>query len=428
MNEVKPVYLVMITANNNNKYYNCFPNDDGTFTVKYGRIGGGEQTKVYPMSKWKSQINSKIKKGYVDRTDLMEDVIEDSKVEESKTPLSDKFSLIKIESVRNIIKRLYDYANHVIQSAYRVTATETTQAAVDKAQEQIDFIALNYKTWDVDRFNEELLKLFAIIPRKMGDTRGFLANSDTQFADIVQREQDTLDTMAGQVYQRKKVVTDNLVPMEGEEPVQESMLDEMGITMEPCTDEEIEMLKQKMGDQKNKFYAAWKVSNLETEQAYDKFTKENNIGNVKLLCHGSRNQNWFNILKVGMKIRPAGVITTGNLFGFGAYLGNPDKEIGGVAKSVNYTSLSGSYWANGTDKSGFIAFFDVAIGDSLDVYSFGSEYYNFNLKKLQEEKLGAWSLWAHGQGHRNNWTTLINDEIIVYDTRQMTIRYLVEIR
>ena len=427
MSEVKPVYLVMITANNNNKYYNCFPNDDGTFTVKYGRIGGGEQTKVYPMSKWKSQINSKIKKGYVDRTDLMEDVIEDSKVEESKTPLSDKFSLIKIESVRNIVKRLYDYANHVIQSAYRVTATETTQAAVDKAQEQIDFIALNYKSWDVDRFNEELLKLFAIIPRKMGDTRGFLAQSDTQFADIVQREQDTLDTMAGQVYQRKKVVTDNLVPMEGEEPVQESMLDEMGITMRDTTPEEVEIIKKAMGDQAGKYYNSWAVTNIDTQNSFDKFVSENKIDNIRLLCHGSRNQNYFNILKIGLKIRPANAGYNGSMLGDACYFSNPDKEHGGVAKSIGYTSLRGSYWASGSDSSAFLTFFDVALGKSYDIYSFDSRFYSYNLKKLQEDCPGAWSLHLHGAGYRNG-STVINDEITVYDTRQMTIRYLVEIR
>ena len=49
--DVKPVYLIMITEQNNNKYYNCFPNGDGTFTVKYGRVGGHESTTSYPMSK-----------------------------------------------------------------------------------------------------------------------------------------------------------------------------------------------------------------------------------------------------------------------------------------------------------------------------------------------------------------------------------------
>lgn len=70
-----------------------------------------------------------------------------------------------------------------------------------------------------------------------------------------------------------------------------------------------------------------------------------------------------------------------------------------------------------------LLFFDVAIGDSVDAYSFDSKYYSYNLERLKKDNPKAWSLWAHG-----NTSMLRNDEIIVYDDRQMTIRYLVEIR
>ena len=142
--EKTPVYLIMTTAENNNKYYNCFPNSDGTFTVKYGRVGGHESTTTYPMSKWDSQINSKLKKGYVSQTHLMTDVIENSK-EEEPTEGKDKFSVIENKSVRDIIKRLYDFANKVVQSAYKVKSSVVTQAMIDEAQSLIDNLALNYE-------------------------------------------------------------------------------------------------------------------------------------------------------------------------------------------------------------------------------------------------------------------------------------------
>ena len=125
---------------------------------------------------------------------------------------------------------------------------------------------------------------------------------------------------------------------------------------------------------------------------------------------------------MGILIRPAGAILTGSMFGYGAYWSNPEKYHGGVKKSIGYTSLGG-YWTKDYQKCGFIAFYDVAIGESLDVYNFNSKYYNFDLNKLKKEKPNAWSLWAHG-----NTSMLRNDEIIVYSTKQMTIRYLVEIR
>ena len=415
--EIKPVYLVMITEQNNNKYYNCFPNGDGTFTVKYGRVGGHETTTSYPMSKWNSQINSKIKKGYVDNSDLMQDVIEDSKVEE-KNDSVDEFSVIKNNSVREIIKRLFDYANKVVQSSYKVSSAVVTQAMVDKAQEYIDDLSNSYSSLSVEEFNAILLKIFTTIPRKMRTVKEFQAKDKDDFVKIIEREQETLDAMRGQVYKRiEKTSTSNTE--ENKNTV--SILDKMGITMEEATDEDVAKIKKAMGDAANKFYKAWKVTNHETEEKYKKFVSENNIDNVRLTCHGSRNQNWFNILKTGLKIRPAGVITTGNMFGLGLYFSNPDKWHG-VAKSIGYTSLGG-YWTRDYQNCGFIAFFETALGPSYDVYSFDSKYYNFNLKRLKETKPNAWNLFAHG-----GTNMLRNDEIIVYNDAQTTIRYLVEIR
>jgi poly [ADP-ribose] polymerase len=409
----------MITEQNNNKYYNCFPNGDGTFTVKYGRVGGHETTASYPMSKWYSQINSKLKKGYVDNSALMQDVIEDSKVEEKVDNKSDEFSVIKNNSVRDIIKRLFDYANKVVQSSYKVSSTVVTQAMVDKAQEYIDELSNKYSTLSIEEFNSILIKIFSTIPRKMRTVREFQAENKNQFEKIIEREQDTLDAMRGQVYKKVEKVENSSNSEEMAESI--SILDKMGITMEEASDEDVAKIKKAMGDVADKFHKAWKVTNHETEKKYAKFVAENNIGNVKLTCHGSRNQNWFSILKTGLKIRPAGVITTGSMFGVGLYFSNPDKWHG-VAKSVGYTSLGG-YWTHEYQKSGFVAFFETALGPSYDVYSFDSKYYNFNLKRLQEAKPDAWNLFAHGDTNM-----LRNDEIIIYNDAQTTIRYLVEIR
>ena len=424
--EKSPVFLIYVDDSSdigNNKDYSMTPLGDGTFKATWGRVGGHHSEKIYPMSKWDSLYQSKVKKGYQDVSDLKQDIIEDSKVEAPKEGM-DKFSVIKNESVRKIIKRLWEFANNTVQSSYKVTSEQVTQAMVDRAQEILDELSTYYKTSSREDFNKDLKKLFAVIPRKMRRIRDYLLSENGTLEErerILQREQDTLDAMRGMVYKPKSV--QEKTQEQTDEVPKQSILDEMGIEMEDCSEEDIKKIKKLMGDSADKFYRAWRVKNLETEQVYQKFTKENKIGNVKLLCHGSRNQNWFNILKIGIKIRPSGVITTGAMFGEGAYWSNPEKYHGGVAKSINYTSLSGSYWAHGSDNCGFLAFFDVALGKSLDAYSFDSKYHSYNLKALKKEDPEAWSLWAHG-----NTNMLRNDEIIVYDTRQMTIRYLVEIR
>lgn len=416
-----PKYLIFVSPDNkgvdSNKFYKLTPNGDDTFTVEFGRVGATPQKKVYPLSKWNSTLSSKLKKGYVDRTNLMNDVIADSKIED-KSDGVDEFGLVQNLSVREIIKRLWDYANKTIQAAYSVRAEAVTQAMIDAAQEKIDYIAANYKDWSVEEFNKNLNELFIIVPRKMKRVSDCLVSNSSEYDKKLSEEQSLLDTMAGQVYKPKAKIADT----DSEIKASESILQKMGITMEDVTQEDIKKIKKAMGDSADKFYKAWRVTNLETEKNYQKFISENNIGNIKLLCHGSRNQNWFGILKMGLKIRPAGAIATGNMFGFGIYWSNPEKYKGGVAKSIGYTSLGG-YWTHDYQNCGFLAFFDVAIGDSVDAYSFDSKYYSYNLDRLKKDNPNAWSLWAHG-----NTSMLRNDEIIVYDDRQMTIRYLVEIR
>lgn len=416
-----PKYLIFVDPNfgdlGHNKYYKISPNGDDTFTAEYGRVGAAPQTKIYPMSKWNSTLSSKLKKGYVDRSDLMQEVIADSKVEDKSNGV-DEFGLVQNLSVREIVKRLWDYANKTIQSAYSVRAEAVTQAMIDAAQEKIDYIAANYKNWSIEEFNKNLNELFIIVPRKMKRVSDCLVSDSSEYDKKLSEEQSLLDTMAGQVYKPKARIAD----ADSEIKASESILQKMGITMEEATQEDIAKIKKAMGDSAGKFYKAWRVTNLETEKNYQKFTTENNIGNVKLLCHGSRNQNWFNILKMGLKIRPVGAIATGSMFGLGIYWSNPEKYKGGVAKSIGYTSLGG-YWTRDYQNCGFLAFFDVAIGDSVDAYSFDSKYYSYNLDRLKKDNPKAWSLWAHG-----NTSMLRNDEIIVYDDRQMTIRYLVEIR
>ncbi len=422
--DVKPVYLICIDgefgSQGHNKAYNMTPLGNGYFKAEWGRVGGSMASKEYPMSKWDSTIKSKLKKGYVDRSSDMQEFIEDSKVEpETSKDGQDEFSVIKNNSVRDIIKRLFDYANKVVQASYKVQSSVVTQAMIDHAQETIDLLAKNYDTFDVTMFNHMLQELFVIIPRKMKSVKDYLATDTSDFLKIIDREQDTLDSMRGMVY--KKV--EKVAKVDDKKGEVTPVLDKMGITMEDATDEDVAKIKKAMGDAAGKFYKAWRVTNKETEEAYQKFTKENNIGNIKLTCHGSKNCNWASILKSGLLIRPSGVATTGNMWGYGVYFSNPDKYHGGVAKSIGYTSLNGSYWARGGDSSGFIAFFETALGESYDAYSFDSKYYNFNLKKLKELKPSAWNLFAHG-----NTSMLRNDEIIIYDHRQTTIRYLVEIR
>lgn len=404
MTEYKPRYLVMVTASaNNNKYYRQIPNGD-TWIAEYGRVGSNPQRRTYPMSQWESKYKEKIKEGYVDQTDLAEDLVQ---VEKSKQ--SNKYKEIENKSIAEIVERLQNMARKAISDNYTISSNKVTQAMVDEAQNILTSL-LDVK--DVTEFNDILLKLFTTIPRKMSNVKSFLATSENDFASIIDKEQNLLDVMSGQVVQHQ-VIDETPEEVKKQDC---TILEQLGLEFDECDNKDIAIIKTALGSCSDKFYRAWKVRNLRTQKRYDQFIKDNNIKNTKLLFHGSRNENWWSIINSGLVLKPTNAVITGKMFGYGIYYAPKAR------KSLGYTSLSGSYWAKGSSNSGFMALMDVAYGKPYDVHSFDSKYYNFNYDELQRVCKGANCLHAH------EGSMLRNDEIIVYKEDQCTIRYLIELK
>lgn len=403
MPEYTPRHLVMVTAGaNNNKYYDMKPQGD-MWVATYGRIGSGSQTRTYSKREWDKKYNEKIRKGYIDQTDLIQDLISTEK------PTQSEYKEIDNAEIAAIVERLQAMAKKAISENYTVSSNKVTQAMVDEAQNIITGL-LNIT--DVKSFNEELLKLFTTIPRKMSSVSSYIARDNGEFNKIISREQDLLDIMKGQVVQ-KQVVEET----KETKPINDNtILEHLGLEFEECSNEDIATIKVALGSCSDKFHKAWKVKNLRTQKRFDDFVKENNIKDVRLLFHGSRNENWWSIINSGLMLRPTNAVITGKMFGYGIYYAPKAR------KSLGYTSLSGSYWARGSSSSGFMALMDVAYGKPYDVYSFDSKYYNFNYEELQKNCPGANCLHAH-EGNM-----LRNDEIIVYKEEQCTIKYLVELK
>lgn len=396
---VRPTYLIMVTAENNNKYYNCFPKGDH-FDVEYGRVDATKMTTSYPMSKWDAQITAKLKKGYKDVTDLKTALVEEVSANNPGATLKE----IENQSVREIIKKLRSIAREMVQKNYTVKSSAVTQEMVDEAQ---DILNLLSGTHSVYSFNETLLKLFAVIPRKMDNVKNYLAKSIDNFEKIISREQDLLDAMRGQIY----VPSANVETAEPDNN-EKTILDEMGITMREATADEIKEIKEAMAESAGKFRRAWRVTNLSTQKKFDDFRRQQNIKKTKLFFHGSRSENWFSILKSGLLIRPSNAVYTGSMFGDGLYFAPK------CQKSIGYTSLSGSYWANGNNNVAYMALFDTAYGTPYNVYSFDSKYYGMSYNKLPN---GTNCLHAHAG------SMLRNDEVVFYKPDQCTIKYLIEI-
>ncbi|MEZ4885478.1 MAG: WGR domain-containing protein [Chitinophagales bacterium] len=412
--------LIMVTPSNNNKFYEMQENGDGTFTVTYGRVGSRGTVQRYPSTQWNRRYNEKVRKGYKDQTHLFA-------VAGTGEP---KLELVDVddEMVQRLITELMAYATKSIRHNYMVSAEQVTQRQVEEAQTLLDSLVAQLKTGlfmlkdasqterNTQRFNSVLLELYQVIPRKMTKVGEHLIVRPSSYADLdvvkekLVEEQATLDVMRGQV---------KMSSLEAENKVEKkelNLLEAMGLQIESVTDVvTIDLIKNKMGSNVGQFSKAFAVKNLKTQRAFDDWLGTKNNQQKKLFWHGSRNENWLSILETGLVLRPANAVVTGKMFGYGTYFA--DK----FQKSLNYTSLRGSYWAKGTQSKGFLALFDVHTGNQFHLQK--HEPWCYELNEINLKKKGAQydSLFAEGGAD------LVNNEYIVYNEKQCTVRYLVEV-
>ena len=384
------IKLICVTENNNNKFYYMEDLNNGSFKVTYGRVGATETVITYPISLWDKKYNEKIKKGYIDVSEKISGI--------KKTGELD----ISDPDVKDLISFLMSEAKQSIKRDYEISAESVTQEQLDEAQRIIDRISQS-KDAALNDINSDLKQLYSIIPRRMTDTRRyFLSNSNLNYTpyliELLQQEQQRLDTLKSQV-QINQVAENGIT------------LDELGFTCELASDEDRELIKKKT-DFRLTNHRVFKISNKATEAVFNP-----NHLKTKLLYHGSRNENFLSILQTGLKIRPKGVQTTGSMFGDGIYAANKAR------KSIGYTSLRGSYWASGRSNRAYLAIFEFATGNEWPVLhnnSWSSWMSSINEDKVKSK--GYDSVFAEGGAD------LRNDEYIVYNSNQCTIRYLIELK
>ena len=402
--------LIMVTPDNNNKLY-ILEEDGDVVKIKRGRIDSylvDEEPK--PISHFDKILNAKLKKGYKNVTDLVAE----------KTSVSGSINYVDITDriIKDLIDRLMAYAKKVVDDNYTVKSTSVTQKQIDEAQKILDELSTMIKmdTLSSD-LNSKLLNLFTILPRKMNKVQNYLIPFDKITNDneleltkkLFNDELDKLTAMSGLVLSNTN--DDNNTTIENK-----TILDTLGIKIERVLDSDIKIIKDSLGEIKDKFINAYVVINLKSQKRFDEWVQKSNEKKTKLLWHGSRNQNWVSILQNSLMIRPSGVITTGSMFGSSAiYYASKAK------KSYGYTSASGSYWAKGNSNVCYMALFDVHVGKEWDIYRHESYCYDLDEKKVKGK--GCDSVFAHAQSG-----FLYNDEIMVYNPSQCTIKYLVELK
>jgi len=425
------VKLIMVTADNHNKFYNMHDNGDNTFTATWGRVGTAGSSKTYSIYDWDKTYRAKTGKGYQDISKtttvsqgykpeadpeiegLLNHLLAISRQYVSKQTDIGTLNASAIAEVQDLINTLTTVkSEYTGTDSYKEWLTKTNR--VDDSSSQAYFIKEC-----ADKFNRALLKIWTIIPRKISNVRTAVYNpgsympKDTDLNKFISNEQSLLDNI---ILQSKATSNANGI---------NTISEAFGFKFVKATAEERDFIVDKINKESDsgsfKVKNVYKVANPVRDAEFLEYLQNNALKNddknVKLYWHGTGPENVLSIMANGLIIRPANASYCGSAFGDGIYSApSPNK-------SYNYTrtdsARGGSRWlfvnavitgntfncTNNYDRIGSIRICD------LDGNSFS------------QLNLGYHSVHAHAGGG----SYIRRDEVIVYNKAQVACRYLVEI-
>jgi poly [ADP-ribose] polymerase len=386
--------LIMITPENNNKFYNMdYDGVSDTFKIEYGRVEKTKQTVSYNISLWDKKYKEKIRKGYVDVTEFV--------VTETKT-VSKDYTQEKDLTVNSFIELMKRYRNNLVKTTYSVKSSNVTKAQVEKAQEILNRLEKNKKKKKED-INIILIELYTIIPRQMNNVNDFLVPS-IDINITLSKEQDNIDALSSEVNSYQDLKEDESL----------SYLDSIKVKMKPITKDikELEYLlnqtsyhsSTKLKDTPIQIY---EIESKNENKKYKSFIKKVDKKDYRILIHGTRCSSVLSIVEQGLKVRPAGNHHfSGKVYGNGNYFSET------VKKSLNYT---------GGDNDKILLIYEVHVGNPF-VYKGWYDGNDFDLNEQELNKRGYHSTFVEaGNG-------LLNSEIIVYNENQSRLKYLIHIK
>lgn len=189
-----------------------------------------------------------------------------------------------------------------------------------------------------------------------------------------------------------------------------------GVRIREVSDEELPGILRRLGPCSGQFYCAWAVENSTTEAQFLEYMNDQEDICLKLLWHGSGNENWWSIINHGLTTDPKNVMIEGKMFGKGIYFAE------NVEKSYAFSSIRMANRRKLRSNTAFLGLYEVAYGIPYDVYEYDISFSGFDYEELQRRRKGSHCLHAH------RGEMLKNDEIVIYKDEQATLRYLVELR
>ena len=411
-------------GSNKNKFWNVtlFDNDD--VHSQWGRQGDGN--KSGQQKTWSSvgksfmlkKIREKEKKGYREnKTIESSGSISASSI--SNNNLKDIASK-QIKASCKLVQDLVDYLvkvnAHQILTAVNGITYDTSTAQFKTTQgivvpEQVDrarkllsnlsdlVVVQDYDNYD---FEDSLNEYLSLIPRNFGRRR--MEPKDI-LPDLtaVQKENDVLDgldaSFAGAIKtpnKKKNEETPEIFNVEMELIEDKKIISKINSYYEKTK-------KTMHQSYRYKLKRIYKVYINTVVKSFENYGKP--LGNIKELFHGTKCSNCLSILKQGLVIPPASSsYCTGRLYGNGVYASDIS------SKALNYAT---NYWnRSGNSDRIFMFIVDFAMGK---VYSPTGKYgVNYPPK-------GYDSTFA-----KSGKSGVYNNEMIVYKTSQVNLKYLLE--
>lgn len=314
--------------------------------------------------------------------------------------------------VQKLVADLYSEATKALTKVANVSITangiETplgvlTIGQIDKGEDILQEIAaLVGKKKNLDKLTAWSGDFYTVIPHKIGRNKSDALESIIDSADKIAQKQDTLQLMRDMLNVNGKT---NILIDPKIEKKYTALNCEIGILDKngPKFKEMQAWIKKSRVDK----YTDVNIKNIYTLRRENEFKSFKDVGNNKLLFHGSNAKHWVGILSRGLLlpkiVTKLGVSRTdGGWLGSGIYFGDA------ICTSMNYA-------CSGKNDCSYIAVANVSLG------------------KIKEYKQRDYSLDAPPKGydscHGNprGSSAFADDEFVIYDSNQQRLEYLIEL-
>lgn len=428
-------FICVDGTNNNNKFYRYQLREDGSIITTWGRVG--QKSSSGQKTGGKTALERLIrertgKKGYTE-TQIAESTAAAGAPSIQKEKLASIAATALVAdgasggSIGALIQRLVDMNKHEIVAASGGKIEVATDGVVRTALGIVSERSVREARGILARMvadpsNVSLVNQYlSLIPQKTPMRRGWGAEFLTGIT-TPEKQADLLDQLEQSVqwYEANRDAAEQKAREEAGKPADEDYSDlfRYRIREVPAGSDTFRRIREKYASEKNPNHQ-W--SSLRPVRAYELVAPDaderefqklvTDIGNLKSYWHGSRVFNILSILRRGLFTPPTrgGTIQiAGRMFGDGVYTSAD------ASKSLGY---SYGHWSGGRDTNCFMFLADVVAGRE---YTPQGRHYDSSIPRTA--RTGGYD----SINVRGGYAGVRNHEAIVWNDRQVQLRYLVE--